>query len=93
MVEVDCGSTGRYLGRDPGVSLRARGHLLGPNAADTRLGVLFHASSTEWDELHLEASNLHVSSAGQCQAVSGSVKNMRILTGQHLAPGTAAFEF
>ena len=80
------------LGRDPGVSLRARGHLLGANAADTRLGVLFHASSSEWDELHLEASHLHVGSAGKCQAVSGSVKNMHILTGQHLAQRRLKFE-
>ena len=91
MVEVDCRIHVGILGQDPGVSLRAR-HLLGSNAADTRLGVLFHASLSEWDELHLEASNLHVSSAGQCQAVSGSVKNMRILTGQHLAQRHLNFE-
>jgi len=91
IVEVQVG----ILGRDPGVSLRARGHLLGSNAADTRLSrrrVLFHASSSEWDELHLEVSDLHVGSAGQCQAVSGSVKNMRILTGQHLAQQRLKFE-
>ena len=78
------------MGRDPGVSLRARGHLLGSNAVDTRLGVLFHASSSEWDELHLEASNLHVGSAGQCQAVSGSQKYAYI--GQHLAQRRLKFE-
>jgi len=80
IVEED---TGRYLGQDPGVSLQARGHLLGSNAADTRLGVLFHASSSEWDELHLEASDLHVGSARQCQKHAYTYWP---------APGTAAFE-
>ena len=65
------------------LQIRARGHLLGSNAADTRLGVLFHASSSEWDELHLEASDLHVGSARQCQKHAYTYWP---------APGTAAFE-
>ena len=64
------------------MSLRARGHLLGSNAVDTRLDVLFHASLSEWDELHLEASDLHVVSVRQLS------KTCVYLS----APGTAAFE-